>query len=91
MADGSNLKINERWNVERPNLRVSKIENKNWKDKGLKLIYIKGKIWESTTMRVVPNTAWTNNFKICQFLEFWKFWKLWTFLSFPNCKILEIR
>ena len=30
MADVSNLKINERSNVERPNLRVTKIANKNW-------------------------------------------------------------
>ena len=33
MADISNLKINERANVERPNLRVTKIENE---------IYVKG-------------------------------------------------
>ena len=29
MADVSNLKINERSNVERPNLRVTEIGNKN--------------------------------------------------------------
>ena len=29
MADVSNLKINERSNVERPNLRVTKIGNEN--------------------------------------------------------------
>ena len=30
MVDISNLKINERSNVERPNLRVTEIGNKNW-------------------------------------------------------------
>ena len=40
MADFSNLKINKRLNVERPNLGVTKIENENCKDKASKLIYI---------------------------------------------------
>ena len=31
MANISNLKINERSNVEWPNLRVTTIENENWK------------------------------------------------------------
>ena len=46
MVDVSNLKINKRWNVERPNLRVTKIGNNNWKVKASNLIYIKGQIWE---------------------------------------------
>ena len=29
MADASNLKTNKRSNVEHPNLRVTKLENKN--------------------------------------------------------------
>ena len=33
MADVSNSKINGRRNVERPNLGVTKIENKNWKNR----------------------------------------------------------
>ena len=32
MADVSNLKINERANVERTNLRVTEIENKSWEN-----------------------------------------------------------
>ena len=32
MADVLNLKINERANVEPPNLRVTKIGNKNWEN-----------------------------------------------------------
>ena len=32
MADVWNLKISKRSNVERPNLRVTKIENKNGED-----------------------------------------------------------
>ena len=35
MANISNLKINERSNIERPNLRVTTIENENWEDKPL--------------------------------------------------------
>ena len=32
MADISNLKINERSNIERPNLRVTEIGDKNWEN-----------------------------------------------------------
>ena len=38
MANISNLKINERWNVVRLNLRVTTIENKNSEDKASKFI-----------------------------------------------------
>ena len=41
------MKMNERSNVERPNLRVTTIENENWEDKPSKFIYIKEQIWES--------------------------------------------
>ena len=42
MADISNLKINERSHVERPNLRENTaIENEKWEDKVSKFIYIK--------------------------------------------------
>ena len=51
MANISNLKINERLNVERPNLRVTTIENENREDKASKFIYIKGQIWESAKLR----------------------------------------
>ena len=44
------MKINERSNVELPNLRVTAIENKNWEDKAPKFINIKGQIWESGKM-----------------------------------------
>ena len=40
-ANISDLKINERSNVERLNLRVTTIENDNWKDTALQVIYIK--------------------------------------------------
>ena len=40
MASISNLTINERSNAERPNLRVTTIENENyWEDKASKFIY----------------------------------------------------
>ena len=44
MADISNLKINERSNVEQPNLRVTTIDNENGEDKASKFIYIKREI-----------------------------------------------
>ena len=44
MAKISNLKINERSNVERPNLRVTTIENENSEDNASKFIYIRGQI-----------------------------------------------
>ena len=43
MAENKNLGINERLNVEQPNLRESlRIENENCEDNALKFIYIKG-------------------------------------------------
>ena len=63
MANISNLKINERSNVERPNLQVTTIENENWEDKASKFIYIKGQIWESSKLRIVRNIEWTSNYK----------------------------
>ena len=47
MADVSNLIINERSNVETNYESLKYVENKNWEDKGLKLIYIKGKKFEN--------------------------------------------
>ena len=44
MSDVANLKINERSNVEHPNLRVIKIGHKNSEVKASKLVYIKGQI-----------------------------------------------
>ena len=41
MVNISNLKINEGSNLERPNLHVTTVENKNWKNKALKFVYIK--------------------------------------------------
>ena len=55
MADIMNLKINERSNVEQPNLRVTTIDNENWEDEASKFIYIKREIWESAKLRVVRN------------------------------------
>ena len=55
ITDISNLKINEWWNVERPNLRVTTTENENWTDKASKFIYIKRQIWEPGELRVVKN------------------------------------
>ena len=64
MANISNFKINERSNVEMPNLRLTTLENENWEEKKSKFIYIKGQIWESTKLRLVRNIEWTNNSKI---------------------------
>ena len=44
MSNVANLKIKERSNVEHPNLRVTKIENKNSSVKASELIYIRGQI-----------------------------------------------
>ena len=41
MADVLNLNINERFNVERANLRVTKIRNENWEVETSKLSFIK--------------------------------------------------
>ena len=64
MTKISNLKINERSNVERPNLRVTTLENEYREEKESKFIYIKGQISGSETLRVVRDIEWTNNFKI---------------------------
>ena len=61
MADISNLKINERANVERPNLRVTTIENE---------IYIMGQ-YENR-----QNCKWCgklNGRTIPKFVNFWNF------------------
>ena len=62
MANISNFKINERSNVEMPNLRLTTLENENWEES--EFIHIKGQIWESTKLRLVRNIEWTNNSKI---------------------------
>ena len=56
-------KINERSNLERPNLRVTKIGN----EKLRKLIYMKGQIRELAKLRVVRNIEWIDNSKIANF------------------------
>ena len=63
MANITNLEIDERLNVEQPNLRVTSIENENWKDKAPKFIYIIGQIWKSAKLRLLGNIEWTNNFQ----------------------------
>ena len=68
MVDVSNLKINERSNVERPKLRVTKIGNENWEVKASKLIYIKKQIRELEKLRIVWNIE-KNNSKIWQFMR----------------------
>ena len=78
MTNISSLKINERSNVERPNLRVTTIENESWKDKASEFIYIKWKIWESAKLRVV---GISNGQAIPKFANFRNF------DSFPNSKI----
>ena len=86
MTNNSNLKINERSNVERPNLLVTTLENENREKKESKFIYIKGQISGSETLRVVRDIEWTNNFKILKICEFNKFTinlKLWKFFNFP--------
>ena len=69
MSEVSNLKINERSNIVRSNLRVTLIENKNWEIEALKLIYMQGQIWELAKLRVVWNIEWVNNSKVYQFLK----------------------
>ena len=64
MADISNLKINERSNIEQLNLRVTTIENENWEDKALKFIYLEGQILESAKLLVLRNMEQSNNSKI---------------------------
>ena len=49
---------------------VATIGDEHSEDEALKLIYIKGQIWESAKLQVVRNIEWTNNSKILQFLEF---------------------
>ena len=65
MADVSNLIINERSNVERPNLSVNKIINLKLR----KLIYIRGQRWELAKSRVFRNIEWTKNYKIANFFS----------------------
>ena len=61
MADVSNLIINERSNVEQPNIRVTKIGNKTWEN------WFISKGWESAKLRVVRNIESKNNSKIVIF------------------------
>ena len=83
MSDVLNLKINERSNVERLNLRVIKIRNKNSEIKASKLIYIK----ELEKFRIVRNITTlffqigknSINLLICQFEKFQKLPKFYNF------------
>ena len=92
MADVSNLKINERSNVERPYLWVTKIENENWENW---YVYI---YW-GANMRIgeISSSAeyWMDeqlqNLPIFR-AQFW-FSELnffYKFVNFVNCKILAI-
>ena len=77
MADGSDLKINERSNVERPKLRVTEIGNKNWE----KWFMSKGKYenwWNCEKCGISKDQQFQN-------LYFWS-----QILVFPVEKILEI-
>ena len=47
MTENSNLKINERSNLEQPNLRVIRIENKNWEDKAFEI-----NLYQRANMRI---------------------------------------
>ena len=62
MAEVSNSKINERSNVKRLNLRVTKRGNGNWER-----WFISKKIWKLTKLREVRNIEWTKNYKINNF------------------------
>ena len=53
MADVSNLKINERSNVELPNLRITKIENESWENFLTENLLIKRQIWELAKLPVL--------------------------------------
>ena len=59
MADVSNLKIDERLNVERPNLRG----NENWEDKNIEInLYQRASnIWNLEKLLVVRNIELKNN------------------------------
>ena len=50
--------------------RVATMGNENWEDEVSELICIKAQISESKKFRLVRNGGWTNNSKICRFLEF---------------------
>ena len=101
MADVSNLKINERPNVECKNVEkkcrklwVTKIEKKL-----RKLIYIKGKIWELAKLRIVriierPNKSNFANFfsqilvfQIGKILNFFLIFQFGKFEKLSICKI----
>ena len=64
MADRSNFKINERSNLEQPNLREL-LHCKIKIEKIKKFIYINEHVWELEKLQVVRNIEWTNNSKIC--------------------------
>ena len=68
MADVSNLKINERSDVEWPNLRVTKILNKNWDNWFISM-------GEYENYRVVRDIERMHNFKTAKFL-FYKLKKI---------------
>ena len=78
MADVSNLKINQRSIVERPNLRITKIGNKNWEH----WFISKGKYgnWQNYEQSGMSNGRTIPNLSIFR-AKFWfsklkKFWKL---------------
>ena len=64
MADVLKLKINERLNVEEPDLRATKIGNECWENW---FVYIKGQIWKLAKLRAVRYIEWTDNSKIVNF------------------------
>ena len=47
MANISNFKIKERSNVERPNLRLTTLENENWEEKRVEI-----HLYQRTNMRI---------------------------------------
>ena len=69
MADVSNLNINERSNVEQPNLRG----NENWENKISKLIYFKRQVWDSVKLRLVRRSNWQTIKRFADLSNFDKF------------------
>ena len=76
-------------------MKVTTIENENWKDKASKFIYIERQIWKAAKFRVTRNIEWTNNSKISLFLEFGvfqieKILKIFLFANLENSKNEEL-
>ena len=91
----------ERSIVERSNLRITKIRNKNWEAKASKLIYIKGQVWEiASSVEYQMDKKFQNllifgaKFRFSKFEKnvtksIFKIVNFWNFLNFTISKIIK--